>query len=71
MAEDLALQLLQPNLHLLSLKEARAGPATLEKELTDPGRELGLHLGTEERSHTGMPAGPSLAGERSREGVQA
>lgn len=61
-AEDLALQLLQPSLHLLSLKDPRAGAPTLEEELTDPGGELGLHLGTEKRSHSGKPAGRSLVG---------
>jgi hypothetical protein len=33
--------------HLLSLEEPRVGAAPLEKELTDPGGELGFHLGTE------------------------
>lgn len=44
--EDLALQLPQLSFHLLSLNEPSAGSPTSKKELTDPGRELRLHLGT-------------------------
>lgn len=51
--EDPALQVPQLSFHLLLLKEPSAGSPTSKKELTDPGRELRLHLGTKTRSHSG------------------
>lgn len=62
--EDLALQLLQLSLHLLSLKEPSAGSPTSKEELTDPGRELRLHLGTQKRLKGTVEAAP-----HSREGT--
>lgn len=50
--EDLALQFLQLSFHLLPLEEPGTGCTASEKELTDPGGELRLHLGEENKCHT-------------------